>query len=174
MSKQQTIVQAARQFESGIVKSVVDLALDVCNAVTAVWDDMDLETAKSEAELITADTPKASRGPRTTEWKDFVYAACECDLAGAIKTVNGGKNKLTRVKLFSLAKKLRSASSRTAAITATFAKGAGSGAGRVATIGMGLGVIKNTDTPPKGMTKAKLNAFRRDLKALCDEHGIAY
>lgn len=45
---------------------------------------------------------------------------------------------------------------------------------RPATIGMGLGIIKNTDTVPKGLTKAKLNAFRRDLKALCDQYGITY
>lgn len=168
------ITTAARKFETGIVRSVVDLALEVCAAVSDVWSEIDMETAKTEAELITADAPEKSRGPRTTEWKDFVYAASECNLAGAIRKVKASPHNLTRVKLFSLAKKLRSADDMDAAIAATFEATPGNGGTRKPTIGMGLGVIKNTDAPPKGMTKAKMNAFRRDLKALCDQHGIAY
>ena len=166
------ITQAAKLFDKVIRQSVVDGALAVCKAVTDTWDELDLDTAKVEAESITKETPKASRGARTTEWKDFVYAACECDLAGAIKTVNASKHNLTRVALFSLAKKLRSASSQAAAIKATFAKKVGGA--RVATLGMGFGIIKNTNTPPKGMTKANLNKFRRALAVLCAEHGVTY
>lgn len=43
------------------------------------------------------------------------------------------------------------------------------GGGRVATIGMGLGIIKNTQTRVR-----KEIAFRKELAALCEKHGITY
>ena len=47
------------------------------------------------------------------------------------------------------------------------------GGGRIANLGMGLGIIKNTQTQ-KGLSKSKLNAFRRELATLCGEYGIKY
>ena len=52
--------------------------------------------------------------------------------------------------------------------------GKGGKGGKVASLGMGLGIIKNTQKPPKGLTKTRMNAFRRELKALCDKYGVSY
>lgn len=162
-----TIKQAAKQFDKLVTKTVCDLAIDVCNAVTDTFFEIDMATAMEEAKAITADYPKASRGPRTTEWKDFVYAAANHNLAGAIRKAKKSNN-VTRVALFALAKKLRSADNADAAIKATFAKKA-PGKGRKATIGMGLGIIKNVETRSR-----KEIAFRKELAELCKKHGIKY
>ena len=47
------------------------------------------------------------------------------------------------------------------------------GKGTPANLGMAIGIIKNTQKHD-GLSKSKLNAFRRDLKELCDKYGIAY
>ena len=161
------ITKAAKRFDKQVVQTVCELALEVCDAVRKSWSELDMETAMVEAKAITADYPKASQAPRTTEWKDFVFAAANHNLAGAIREAKKSHN-VTRVALFALAKKLRTADSSTAAIKAVFAAKV-KGKGRTATIGMGLGIIKNLQTKERNVI-----AFRKALAELCAKHGITY
>lgn len=78
------------------------------------------------------------------------------------------------LKIARLAPKAKNAKDCAAQAITFFKARANGPSGRVATLGMGLGIIKRAGDPPKGLTKTKFNAFRRDLAALCAEYGITY
>lgn len=178
MSKKLTVVQAAKQFDNALKRSVAgtvkDEAPNVCAAILAEYagyDETDMASAKATAEKMAKHYPKAGRAARTTEWKDFVFSTVNYDLSSAI---NRAGDKLTsRVKLFRFAKELHrnNGDYRKALTIATAPPVKGSKGGNNA---KPITVFENAVARMfKVQTTAKnLVAFRKDLAALCKKHGI--
>ncbi len=164
-----SVISKGRAFNGAIAKTVVALASELAQDI---WDTFGEDITDEDAQAIGDGISDV--GARVSEWKKFALAV-PFGMVEAIKAYPKGE--MTRVKMFGLARAVHKAGDYThvkATVAAFVSKVPASGGGAKASIGMGLGIIKNTDTAPKGVTKANMNAFRRDLKALCDQYGITY
>lgn len=158
-------VTAARKFDNAVRATLLDNALKVANAVTGEWEDMtDIQAAELAGEVV-ADYPKGSATVRKSEWKAFFMAAHH-GLADAIEYAGDNVEGFNRVQLFKLCRILPTVRGFKKAVATLTQK---SGTKRKATIGMGLGIIKNLQT-----RKRNIIAFRKELAALCAKHGIEY
>lgn len=92
----------------------------------------------------------------------------------AFKQQHGELRREHVLKIARLAPKAKNAKDCAAQAVTFFKARANGPSGRVATLGMGLGIIKRAGDPPKGLSKTKFNAFRRELAALCEQYGITY
>lgn len=167
MSKQ-TIIRKGKAFAEQISRTVVECAKDLA---TEVWntygDDMPADDLADISKQLGGTVPA-----RVSEWKAFMQAV-PFGLAEAVSHYPK-VGTLTRVKMFALARALIKEAdySKYKTVAASVEKSSTAsrkGAGRKATIGMGLGIIKNAET-----RKRNEIAFRKDLAALCKKHGIKY
>ena len=164
-----TIVAKGRKFNSAVAKTVTSLAIELGEDIWNTFgEELTTEQAQEIAEGIAGDN---AAGSRVSEWKGFAQAVP----FGMIEALRAyPKGELTRVHMFALARKVKSAADYTHVkeTVAEFVKNRDAkkkGGGRKATIGMGLGIIKNLETRAKNII-----AFRRELAALCKKHGITY
>ena len=162
-----TIVSKAKQFSERVSKTVVELAHDLAMETWNTFgDDITNEVAADMAKEI--DSVPA----RVSEWKAF-FMAVPLGLPEAIKEYPK-HGTMTRIKMFALARAcLKRADYSQFKLAVKDVESSASkkskGAGRKATIGMGLGIIKNAET-----RKRNEIAFRKELAALCKKHGISY
>lgn len=177
MSKKLTVVQAAKQFDNALKRSVAgtvkDEAPNVCAAILAEYagyDETDMAWSKATAEKMAKHYPKAGRAARTTEWKDFVFSTVNYDLAAAIE--RDGDKLTSRIKLFRFAKELHrnNGDYRKALAIATAPPVKGSSGNNAKPITVFENAVARMF---KVQTTAKnLVAFRKELAALCEKHGI--
>ena len=130
---------------------------------------MDRKTAKEIAGDIKAEYPEGSRAARKSEWAAFILAAPE-GLASAIRHAQKEMKSFTRVDLFKLCRILPSADGFKDAVAklidAKNSKGSKGAARTVASVVKSLFSIQTR--------KRNEIAFRKELAALCEKHGINY
>ena len=157
-----------------------DWAIDFTSTLMQVYDGYDL-AHEDFAEDVKQMLAKIREG---ANWKG---TSSEASRKNDAKTIILGYNglgdacdtwvekgmSLNRQIVLHLARALPESKTINAAIAKAKAKAANTGSGKKKTpaqkIGMGLGIIKKTQT-----NSAKIIAFRKELAALCKEHGIPY
>lgn len=159
-------VTAARKFDKTTQKTLLSEAINVANSVTDEWEDMTDIQAAELAEETVADYKPSVKKVRKSEWKQF-YMAAHHGMADALEYIEAQDITFSRVKLFQLARVLPTVRGFKKAVEQVI--NPPKGKGRKATIGMGLGIIKNLETRAKNII-----AFRKELAALCAKHGIKY
>lgn len=171
------IVSAVRKFDSAIKTTLVTEAK---NVAVAVWntfgDGCTKEVAAEVATAIAADAPwkgTSSEAARTSEWKAFIFAV-QYRIDEAVTYYKNQHPNFSRHVMFSLARELPTNADGFKAAADAVArraekKGSGNGAPRVATLGMGLGIIAKLETRDR-----KVIAFRKALAKLCAQHGISF
>lgn len=162
-----TIGAKGRKFYTSVANTVTELAIDIGQDI---WDTFGENLTADDAQSI-GDAIGGDTGPRVSEWKAFA-AAVPFGMVEGLRAYPKGE--LTRVHMFGLARAIKKAGdyTRVKATVTEFIKSRDNkkaSGGRKATIGMGLGIIKNLETRARNVI-----AFRKELAALCKKHGIAY
>jgi len=175
-----TVVSSIRKLDSQVAITMSEMVMGLVNACTTTYggDDMTDVEIKAVQDAVTKDASwkgSSAEGARRSEIKACLlaypyYFGEACDL------FRKQFGELRRSHVLMLARQVRKHESWKDAVTTvvkSLKSKASKGAGRIASVGMGLGIIKNTQVC-KGLSKTKLNAFRRELAALCGEYGITY
>jgi hypothetical protein len=163
---------------TAVANTFVEAAADIAGAChDAFGGSTDIPAAEIVAiqNMVAENAPwkgSSSEGARRSEVKSIVLAYPYLETASKVFKREHGE--LRREHFVKLARMCPEYVSPTDAALDTVSffekKGKGGASGtRVATIGMGLGIIKNTQT-----RKRNEIAFRKELAALCKKHGITY
>ena len=173
------VVSSIRKLDSQVAVTMSEMVRGLVASCTTTFggDDMTPEQITSVQDACTADAKwkgTSAEGARRSEIKACLiaypyYFGEACD---AFRKEFG---ELRRSHVLMIARQVPKHESWRDAVTTVVKsiKSSVKGAGRIASVGMGLGIIKNTQVQ-KGLSKSKLNAFRRELASLCKEYGIAY
>lgn len=174
------VVSSIRKLDSQVAITMSEMVMGLVAACTTTYggDDMTPEQINEVQDACTKDAKwkgTSAEGARRSEIKAclIAYPYYFGEACNAFRKEFG---ELRRSHVLMLARQVPKHESWRDAVTAvvkTIKSKASAGAGRIASVGMGLGIIKNTQVQ-KGLTKSKLNAFRRELASLCKEYGIAY
>lgn len=169
----ETIITKGRGFDSAIAETVVNKAMELAQDIWDTYGD-DIARDKTLAGEVADGITEGVKSPRNSEWKAFA-TSIPYGMVEALREYPKTGKGLTRVHLFKLARRLIEVGDyRIAKETARkFVKGldkakTGKG-GYKATIGMGLGIIKNTQT-----RKRNEIAFRKELAELCAKYNINF
>lgn len=171
-----SVRQKAHSLDSKVTETIVAIAADLADDMEETFPGLmsDEETEYKAAAKEAGEAIESKKGSRQSEWIAFALAV-PYGMADAVRHYPKTGDSLTRVKLFGLARVLKRACDFDARkkLTERFAKDSAKapskGTGRVATIGMGLGIIAKAQT-----RKPKEIAFRKELAKLCAKHGIKF
>lgn len=171
------IVGAVRRFDSAVKTTLV---IEARNVASVVWDTFGDECSREDAQVVALAIASdaswkgtTSEAARTSEWKAFTFAV-QYRIDEAIAYYKKTHPNFSRVVLFAIARELpNNIDGFKAAADAVAArlnsKKESKGVGRVASLGMGLGIIAKLQTRNK-----KVIAFRKELAKLCAKHGFPF
>ena len=170
------IARVVTQHEKATSNTMQALVMALVDACYATFDGADIEKEQQDDILTRVENDASwkgtsSAGARQSEWRSCLIAY-PYYFAEACKEFKKAYGELRRNHMLKIARAVVKHENWRDAVTTVVkslkAKAAGSG-GRTATIGMGLGIIKNFQSRAKNVI-----AFRKELAVLCKKYDIAY
>lgn len=174
-TRNKSVGECIKQFDRAVSNTLVECADDLCVSVKAElkadgFDSCDMDAAREWAKEHCKDMKSA--GPRTTEFKDFIFSAANYNFRPALNEAKKAFYPITRVQVFAFAKQFHLADGNTKKAIAAVKNQKG-GKGSSATLGMGIGIIKRVKKA-EGVSQKNLIEFRKELAALCKKYSIKY
>ena len=170
------VVGCIRKLESTVSVTIQNTVKDLVASCYATFDGEDItkEQVLAIQDAATIDAPwkgTSSEGARRSELKALLVAY-PYYLGEACGMLRRDFGELRRMHVLMLARELIKVADWKDAVTTVVKKlqsKKAPGSGRKATIGMGLGIIKNFQSRARNAI-----AFRKELALFCEKHNIAY
>ena len=171
-----TIVRVVTQHEKTASNTMQALVMSLVDECYLTFEGADIEKAQQDDILSRIESDASWKGSssadaRKSEWRSCLIAY-PYYFADACKQFKKDFGELRRGHMLKLAREVVKTENFRDAVTTVvkfFSKKKPPVAGRVASIGMGIGIIKNVQTRAR-----KVIAFRKELAALCAKYDIAY
>ena len=170
------IARVVTQAERAASMTMQVMVLALVDACYDTYNGKDIDKAQQDDILSKIENDASWKGSASAGARVSEYRACLIAypyyLAEACKWFRKEFGELRRVHMLKLAREVVKHESWKDAVTTVvkaFKAKKSTGTGRAATIGMGLGIIKNLQT-----RKRNIIAFRKELVKLCKKFDIAY